>query len=119
MIGVGHLDSVQYETRRDEKFKSFPEEIQSTALEVPSATPEVKINALTNDLMDRDLYSSLAKKLVQTFDELLKMAEKYVTLEEVKRAKKVETKSSATEKKKEWVPKWPGPDQSKGAGSRP
>ncbi|KAL8535023.1 hypothetical protein ACS0TY_010880 [Phlomoides rotata] len=64
------------------------------ALDVPSATPEA-------------------------FDELLKRAEKYVTHEEVKRAKKVETKSLTTENKKELTPKWPGPDKSKGSRSRP
>ncbi|KAL8478252.1 hypothetical protein ACS0TY_030230 [Phlomoides rotata] len=49
---------------------------------VPTASLEVKINTLTNGLRDGDLFSSLAKKLVATFDDLLLTAEKYITLEE-------------------------------------
>ncbi|KAL8502891.1 hypothetical protein ACS0TY_021859 [Phlomoides rotata] len=93
--------------------------VHLVALEVPSTTPEVKINALMNALKNGDLFSSLAKKLVQTFNELLKRSEKYVTLKEVKRAKKVETKSSTTEKKKELAPKWSSPDPPRGSASRP
>ncbi|KAL8519989.1 hypothetical protein ACS0TY_010793 [Phlomoides rotata] len=59
------------------------------------------------------------RQQMHAFDELFKRAEKYVTLEEVKRAKKAETKSLTTENKKELAPKWPCPDQSKGFGSRP
>ncbi|KAL8522807.1 hypothetical protein ACS0TY_012951 [Phlomoides rotata] len=52
---------------------------ERAALEVLSVTPEVKINALTNNLKDGGLFSYLAKKHAQSFDELLKRAEKYVT----------------------------------------
>ncbi|KAL8462912.1 hypothetical protein ACS0TY_033791 [Phlomoides rotata] len=69
-------------------------------LEVHITSPEVKINALTNGLGDGDLFSSLAKKKVETFDELLRRAEKYITLQEVRKAKKIESKSSTDEKKK-------------------
>ncbi|KAL8531027.1 hypothetical protein ACS0TY_007876 [Phlomoides rotata] len=84
-----------------------------------SIVPLVHINALTNGLRDGDLFSSLAKKHVQTFDKLLKRAEKYMTLEEVKRAKKAQIKSSTVEKKKEPALKWSGPDQPKGGPQRP
>lgn len=43
-------------------------------------------------LRDGDLFSSLAKKLVTTFDELLNKVEKYVTLEEIRKAKKAKSK---------------------------
>lgn len=46
--------------------------------EVPIPTLEVKIKALTNSLRDGELFSSLKKKPVITFDELLLMAEKYI-----------------------------------------
>ncbi|KAL8492544.1 hypothetical protein ACS0TY_023943 [Phlomoides rotata] len=71
-----------------------------------------------NALKDKDFFSSLSKKPVQTFDELLKTTEKYVTLGEVKKAKKVETKSSTTEKKKEPALKWSTPDPPRGSASR-
>ncbi|KAL8514851.1 hypothetical protein ACS0TY_013805 [Phlomoides rotata] len=63
------------------------------ALEVLSDSAEVKVNALTNGLRDGDLFSSLAKKPIQTFDELLHMAEKYITLEEVRKTRKSEVRS--------------------------
>ncbi|KAL8548761.1 hypothetical protein ACS0TY_007865 [Phlomoides rotata] len=68
---------------------------------------------------DRNPSARDAKKHVQTFDKLLKRAEKYVTLEEVKRAKKAQIKSSTVEKKKEPALKWSGPDQPKGGPQRP
>ncbi|KAL8539370.1 hypothetical protein ACS0TY_001120 [Phlomoides rotata] len=79
----------------------------------PYSVPEMKINALTNDLRDGDLFSSLSKKHVHTFDELLKRAEKYVTLEKVRKAKKAGAKTSAHDKKKELEKKNAGPDPPK------
>ncbi|KAL8463215.1 hypothetical protein ACS0TY_034017 [Phlomoides rotata] len=38
-------------------------------------------------LRDGDLFSSLAKKYTVTFDDLLRRAEKYITIEEVQKAK--------------------------------
>ncbi|KAL8506264.1 hypothetical protein ACS0TY_017221 [Phlomoides rotata] len=78
------------------------------------ASPEVKINALTNGLRDGDLFSSLVKKLVATFDDLLRRAEKYITLEEVHKAKKAELKPSASEKKKAPEVKSPDPKPTRG-----
>ncbi|KAL8507544.1 hypothetical protein ACS0TY_018185 [Phlomoides rotata] len=72
----------------------------SAALEVPTISQEVKINTLTNGLRDEDFFSSLAKKPVETFDDWLMRDKKYITLEEVRKAKKAETKPSVTEKKK-------------------
>ncbi|KAL8480443.1 hypothetical protein ACS0TY_027105 [Phlomoides rotata] len=94
--------------------RAFLKRFNQAALKVPSATLEVKINTLTNDLRDGDLFSYLVKKPVQTFDELLKRAEKYVTLEEVNRTKKADTKSSTTERKKEPASKWSSLDRSRG-----
>lgn len=71
------------------------------ALKVPTTTLVVKINALTNSLRDGVLFSSLAKKLVTIFDELLRRAEKYVTLEKVSKAKRIKTKFASQERKRE------------------
>ncbi|KAL8491902.1 hypothetical protein ACS0TY_023484 [Phlomoides rotata] len=84
------------------------------ALEVPTASPKVKINALTNGLRDGDLFYSLAKKYVATFDDLLKRAKKYITLEEVRKAKKTESKSSVSEKNKSPEVKSPDPEPTGG-----
>ncbi|KAL8492245.1 hypothetical protein ACS0TY_023763 [Phlomoides rotata] len=94
-------------------------EIQSSNPGGPYSIPVVKINALTNNLRDGDMFSSLAKKLVHTFDELLKRAKKYVTLEEVHKAKKAEAKSSAHDKKKEPEVKSTGPDPPKSGKTWP
>ncbi|KAL8507091.1 hypothetical protein ACS0TY_017833 [Phlomoides rotata] len=61
---------------------------------------EVKINVLTNGIRDGDLFSSLAKKPVAIFNDLLRRAEKYMTLEEDRKAKKAESKPSVNEKNK-------------------
>ncbi|KAL8548161.1 hypothetical protein ACS0TY_007471 [Phlomoides rotata] len=84
-----------------ESLRAFLKRFNQAGLEVPTTSPEVNINALTNDHRDGDMFSSLAKKHVHTFDELLKRAEKYLTLEEVRKAKKTEANSSAHNKKKE------------------
>lgn len=79
-------------------------------MEVPLESAKVKINALTNGLRDEDLFSSLVKKLVEAFDELLRRAEKHVTLEEVRKAKKTKVKSTFVEKKKGAGTKSANPD---------
>ncbi|KAL8492626.1 hypothetical protein ACS0TY_023996 [Phlomoides rotata] len=60
----------------------------------------VKINVLTNGHKDEDLFSSLAKKPIKTFDDLLRRVEKYITLEKIWKAKKGKTKPLGSEKKK-------------------
>lgn len=60
----------------NESLRAFLKRFNQEALEVPTVTPEVKINALTNSLRDGKLFSSLTKKPVSTFDELLRRAEK-------------------------------------------
>lgn len=72
--------------------REFLKCFNQAALEVPTATPEVKINALINVLRDGDLFSSIAKKSVRSFDDLLNNAEKYVILEEIRKAQKAEMK---------------------------
>ncbi|KAL8515350.1 hypothetical protein ACS0TY_014165 [Phlomoides rotata] len=83
-----------------ESLRAFLKRFNQVALEVPTASPEVKNNVLTNGLRDGDLFSSLEKKHVANFDDLLRRAEKYITLEKVWKAKKAEMKPPASEKKK-------------------
>ncbi|KAL8556080.1 hypothetical protein ACS0TY_003766 [Phlomoides rotata] len=88
-IAKSYTDLIQYEIRGDREFEIFSQRLNQAALEVPTASLEVKINALTNELRDGDLFYSLAKKHVATFDDLLRRAEKYITLEEKKKAPEV------------------------------
>ncbi|KAL8557107.1 hypothetical protein ACS0TY_004536 [Phlomoides rotata] len=55
---------------------------------------------MDSEIRDGDLFSSLTKKLIATFNDLIKRAEKYITLEEVRKAKKTESKPSVSEKNK-------------------
>ncbi|KAL8498321.1 hypothetical protein ACS0TY_021587 [Phlomoides rotata] len=87
-----------------DQLEAFRKEIEAMRKQihdrVPTSYPEVKINALTNGLRDGHLFSFLANKPVATFNDLLRRDKKYITLEEVRKAKKVESKPSASEKKK-------------------
>ncbi|KAL8514078.1 hypothetical protein ACS0TY_013261 [Phlomoides rotata] len=88
---------VQHEIWENKSLSAFLKRFNQAALEAPTTSLEVKINVLNNGVMDGDLFSSLTKKLVANFDDLLKRAEKYITLEEVQKAK---SKPSASEKNK-------------------
>ncbi|KAL8465816.1 hypothetical protein ACS0TY_035066 [Phlomoides rotata] len=83
---------------KTESLISFLKRFNQAAFEVPTVYPEVKINAPNNGPKDGDLFSSLVKKPVETFDELLRRADKYITLEEVLKAKNIDSKSSVKSK---------------------
>lgn len=87
------------------------------SLEVPTVTPKVKINALTNGLRDGDLFSSLDKKPVTSFDYLLNSAQKCITLEEIRKTKKFESKPAQSEKRREFESKI-GKSKSRAESSR-
>lgn len=70
-------------------------------MKVPTATLEVKINAFTNGVPDGDLFSSQAKKLMTSFDDLLNRVEKYVTLEKIRKAKKTDIVPAQSERRRE------------------
>ncbi|KAL8513902.1 hypothetical protein ACS0TY_013138 [Phlomoides rotata] len=93
-----------------ESLRAFLKQFNQVLLEVSTTTPEVIINVLTNGLRDGDLFSSLAKKHVATLNDLHRKAEKCITLEEVRKAKKIESKPLASEKKKVREVKSPDPE---------
>ncbi|KAL0332854.1 UNVERIFIED_CONTAM: hypothetical protein Scaly_2186900 [Sesamum calycinum] len=81
----------------NEPLKEYLQRFNIAALEVFSATQEVKTNAFSQGLLDGDFFKSLAKKLVSKFDALLARATKYINMENDQVAKE----ESRGEKKKE------------------
>ncbi|KAL0428135.1 UNVERIFIED_CONTAM: hypothetical protein Slati_2988300 [Sesamum latifolium] len=57
--------------KEGESLKEYLQRFNTAALEVPSATQEVKASAFAQGLMDGDFFKSLAKKLAAKFDVLL------------------------------------------------
>ncbi|KAL0411743.1 UNVERIFIED_CONTAM: hypothetical protein Slati_3764000 [Sesamum latifolium] len=81
----------------NEPLKEYLQRFNATALEVPSATQEVKASAFSQGLLDKDFFKSLAKKSVSKFDALLARAAKYINMEDAQAAKR----ESHGEKQKE------------------
>ncbi|KAL0282089.1 UNVERIFIED_CONTAM: hypothetical protein Sradi_7272500 [Sesamum radiatum] len=72
----------------DEPLKEYLQKFNAAALEVPSATQEVKASAFSQVLLDVDFFKSLAKKPVSKFNSLLARAVKYINMEDAQAAKK-------------------------------
>ncbi|KAL0313553.1 UNVERIFIED_CONTAM: hypothetical protein Sradi_5754600 [Sesamum radiatum] len=60
----------------------------TAALEVPSATQEVKASAFSQGLLNGKFFKSLTKKPVSKFDALLARATKFINMEDAQAAKK-------------------------------
>ncbi|KAL8515696.1 hypothetical protein ACS0TY_014395 [Phlomoides rotata] len=82
-------------------FSEFRTMFNKAALEVPTTTNDVKVNAFDQGLHDSDFFKSLAKRPPKTFDELLDRAGKYTNLEEARGLKKVEEKGSTPKKEED------------------
>ncbi|KAL0411282.1 UNVERIFIED_CONTAM: hypothetical protein Slati_3717900 [Sesamum latifolium] len=81
----------------NEHLKEYLHRFNAAALDVPSATQEVKARAFLQGLLDGDFFKSLAKKPVSKFDARLGRAAKYINMEDAQAAKK----ESRGEKRKE------------------
>lgn len=76
--------------RAEESLRGYVKRFNTAMLEVPAASEEIKISALSQGLREGDLFRSLALDPVATFDRLLERAERDVNLEEAQKIKKEE-----------------------------
>ncbi|KAL0420891.1 UNVERIFIED_CONTAM: hypothetical protein Slati_3112000 [Sesamum latifolium] len=70
----------------NEPLKEYLQRFNAAALEMPSATQEVKASTFSQGLLYGN-FKSLAKKLVSKFDALLARAVKYINMEDAQAAK--------------------------------
>ncbi|KAL0416427.1 UNVERIFIED_CONTAM: hypothetical protein Slati_3474600 [Sesamum latifolium] len=87
----------------NEPLKEYLQRFNTAALEVPSATQEVKASAFSQGILDGDFFKSLAKKPISKFDALLARAAKYINMEDAQAAKK-ECRGEKRKDTKEEIP---------------
>ncbi|KAL0445523.1 UNVERIFIED_CONTAM: hypothetical protein Slati_1680200, partial [Sesamum latifolium] len=93
--------------KHNEPLKEYLQRFNAAALEVPSATQEVKASAFSQGLLDGDFFKSLAKKPVSKFDALLPRAAKYINMEDAQAAKRESRGENRKEVKEEAPSKKP------------
>ncbi|KAL0286726.1 UNVERIFIED_CONTAM: hypothetical protein Sradi_7141700 [Sesamum radiatum] len=94
----------------NEPLKEYLQRFNSTALEVPSVTREVKASAFSQGLLDGDFFKCLAKKPVSKFDALLARTAKYINMENAQATKKESRGEKRKDKKEETPSKNPRTD---------
>ncbi|KAL0439180.1 UNVERIFIED_CONTAM: hypothetical protein Slati_2401000 [Sesamum latifolium] len=85
----------------NEPLKEYLQRFNAAALEVPSATQDVKASAFSQGFLDGDFFKSLAKKPVSKFDAFLARAAKYINMKDAQAAKKESRREKRKETKEE------------------
>ncbi|KAL0434616.1 UNVERIFIED_CONTAM: hypothetical protein Sradi_0169500 [Sesamum radiatum] len=96
----------------NEPLKEYLQRFNTAALEVPSATQEVKASAFSQSLWDGEFFKSLAKKPVTKFDALLARAAKYINMEDARAAKKESRGEKRKDAKEETPNRFQGKESS-------
>ncbi|KAL0345371.1 UNVERIFIED_CONTAM: hypothetical protein Sradi_4368400 [Sesamum radiatum] len=104
------LSLFSIQQKEGESLKDYLLRFKTAALEVPSATQEVKASAFAQGLMDRDFFKSLAKKPATKFDVLLARAAKYINIEDVQASRREGRGEKRMKNKNENPPKKPRMD---------
>ncbi|XP_073136979.1 uncharacterized protein [Henckelia pumila] len=68
--------------KENESLRDFVKRFNSMVLEIPSCPTEVLISAFTQGLKGSDLFRSVVKAALSTYDDLLAQVEKYINVEE-------------------------------------
>ncbi|KAL2238448.1 UNVERIFIED_CONTAM: hypothetical protein Sindi_1036500 [Sesamum indicum] len=84
--------------RDNEPLRDYLQRFNTAALEVPSASQEVKVSTFSQGLLNGDFFKSLGKNPISKFDVLLARVAKYINMEDTQTAKK----KSRGEKRKEY-----------------
>ncbi|KAL0405962.1 UNVERIFIED_CONTAM: hypothetical protein Slati_3910100 [Sesamum latifolium] len=82
------LSLLSIRQKEGDPLKEYLQRFKTAALEVPSATLEVKANAFAQGLVDGYFFKSLAKKPAIKFDALLARAVKYINMEDAQASKR-------------------------------
>lgn len=87
------------QTRVDESLRNYLKRFNDLPLETPGISPKVKTLAFINGLREGHFFSSLAKRMAQTFDEHLDRVEKYIQLEDAIRVKEADVAARKEDKR--------------------
>ncbi|XP_073308369.1 uncharacterized protein [Primulina huaijiensis] len=79
-----------------ENLREFFQRFNSVALKISAATPDIMISAFTQGLKGGECFKSLVKKPPSSYDDLLARAEKYVSLEDAQRYRRMENRSGGS-----------------------
>ncbi|KAK4385726.1 hypothetical protein Sango_2696600 [Sesamum angolense] len=107
------LDLFSIRQKEEEPLKEYLQRLNTVALEVPSATQEVKTCAFAQGLMDGDFFKSLDKKPATKFDALLALAVKYIDMEDAQASQEKGEEKKRNENKDEGKDPIPSPEPNK------
>ncbi|XP_073313503.1 uncharacterized protein [Primulina huaijiensis] len=82
---INYLSLFVMKQQEAETLREFVLRLNSAALEIPEANPDIIISAFTQGLRGGEFFKLLVKKPPSSYDDLLARAEKYINLEDAQR----------------------------------